>query len=147
MTFERGPDAAEAEGPRDKRQKVAAGAAVASTAAAASKAPAARHEEMQYLDLIRDILDHGIKRSDRTGTGTLSKFGATMRFSLRDGVFPLLTTKRTFWRGVAEELIWFVRGDTYAKNLSDRGVHIWDGNGSKAFLEQRGLGHLSLIHI
>jgi thymidylate synthase len=64
-----------------------------------------------------------------------------MRFSLRDGVFPLLTTKRTFWRGVAEELIWFVRGDTYAKNLSDRGVHIWDGNGSKAFLEQRGLGH------
>ena len=70
----------------------------------ASKRPTlanARHEEHQYLDLIREILDHGDQRMDRTGTGTFSKFGASMRFSLRDGVFPLLTTKRTFWRGVA----------------------------------------------
>jgi dihydrofolate reductase/thymidylate synthase len=65
-------------------------------------------EELQYLDLCREIIDHGIQRGDRTGTGTLSKFGTQMRFSLRDGTLPLLTTKRTFWRGVAEELLWFV---------------------------------------
>lgn len=65
-------------------------------------------EEMQYLDLCREILESGIQRGDRTGTGTLSKFGTQMRFSLRDGTLPLLTTKRTFWRGVAEELLWFV---------------------------------------
>lgn len=64
-----------------------------------------RHEEMQYLDLVREVLDHGTSRPDRTGVGTLGKFGAQMRFSLRDG-FPLLTTKRVFWRGVAEELLW-----------------------------------------
>jgi dihydrofolate reductase / thymidylate synthase len=65
-------------------------------------------EEMQYLDLCREILETGVQRGDRTGTGTLSKFGTQMRFSLRDGTLPLLTTKRTFWRGVAEELLWFV---------------------------------------
>ena len=71
------------------------------------------HEEEQYLNLCRDILDTGVRRGDRTGTGTLSKFGTQMRFSLRDGRLPLLTTKRTFWRGVAEELLWFV--SVYAK--------------------------------
>lgn len=65
-------------------------------------------EEEQYLNLCRDILERGIKRGDRTGTGTLSLFGTQMRFSLRDGRLPLLTTKRTFWRGVAEELLWFI---------------------------------------
>lgn len=63
-----------------------------------------------------------------------------MRFNLRES-FPLLTTKRVFWRGVLEELLWFIRGDTNAKNLSAKDVKIWDGNGSKEFLEQRGLGH------
>lgn len=66
------------------------------------------HEEMQYLDLCRDVLENGIRRGDRTGTGTLSKFGTQMRFSLRNNTIPLLTTKRTFWRGVAEELLWFI---------------------------------------
>ena len=65
-------------------------------------------EEMQYLDLCRRIIDEGVYRGDRTGTGTLSLFGTQMRFSLRDGTLPLLTTKRTFWRGVAEELLWFI---------------------------------------
>ena len=60
-----------------------------------------------------------------------------MRFSLRDS-FPLLTTKRVFWRGVAEELLWFVKGSTNAKELSNKGVHIWDANGSKEFLEAQG---------
>jgi dihydrofolate reductase/thymidylate synthase len=64
-----------------------------------------RHEEMQYLDMVREVLDHGSSRPDRTGVGTLGKFGVQMRFSLRDS-FPLLTTKRVFWRGVAEELLW-----------------------------------------
>ncbi len=66
-------------------------------------------EEMQYLQMCRDIIENGVERGDRTGTGTLSKFGTQMRFSLRDGTLPLLTTKRTFWRGVAEELLWFVK--------------------------------------
>lgn len=66
-------------------------------------------EEMQYLDLCREVLETGIRRGDRTGTGTVSKFGTQMRFSLRDDTLPLLTTKRTFWRGVAEELLWFVK--------------------------------------
>jgi thymidylate synthase len=75
------------------------------------------------------------------GTGTISKFGVQMRFSLRDDSFPLLTTKKVFWRGVAEELIWFVKGSTNAKELSDKGINIWDGNGSREFLDQRGLSH------
>ena len=101
----------------------------------------ARHEEYQYLDIVRDILTSGVRRGDRTGTGTLSKFGVTMRYSLRNGTLPLLTTKRVFWRGVAEELLWFVSGDTSAKKLQDKNIHIWDGNGSKEFLAKRGLGH------
>jgi dihydrofolate reductase/thymidylate synthase len=94
------------------------------------------HEEMQYLNLIRKIIDEGVKKGDRTGTGTLSIFGAQMRFSLRNEVFPVLTTKRVFWRGVAEELLWFVSGDTNAKNLQDKNIKIWDGNGSKDYLER-----------
>ena len=126
-----------------------------------------RHEEHQYLDLIRHILAHGKEKGDRTGVGTRSVFGAQMRFSLRNQ-FPLLTTKRVFWRGVAEELLWFVKGCTSAKELSSRGVyvticesstcmymsvcefvmfifllevHIWDANGSRDFLDSRGLAH------
>lgn len=94
----------------------------------------------QYLSLVREILDLGAPRGDRTGTGTLSLFGRMMRYDLRRS-FPLLTTKRVFWRGVVEELLWFVRGCTDAKELSDRGVGIWDGNGSRAFLDSRGLSH------
>jgi len=98
-------------------------------------------EEQQYLDLIKKVLETGIKRMDRTGTGTISVFGAQMRFSLRDNVFPLLTTKRVFYRGVVEELLWFIRGDTNANHLAAKGVHIWDGNGSRTFLDGRGLQH------
>merc|ERR1712083_1158792 len=72
--------------------------------------------------------------------GTRSMFGKMMRFSLQK-TFPLLTTKRVFWRGVMEELLWFVKGDTNAKNLSDKGIKIWDGNGSREFLDKRGLSH------
>jgi dihydrofolate reductase/thymidylate synthase len=98
-------------------------------------------EEQQYLDIVRDIIENGVVRGDRTGTGTVSKFGVQMRFSLRDGIFPLLTTKKVFWRGVAEELLWFVKGCTNANELAEKDIHIWDGNGSRDFLDKRGLSH------
>lgn len=96
-------------------------------------------EEIQYLNLIRKIIDEGEIRKERTGTGTRAIFGPNpLRFSLKDH-FPLLTTKRVFFRGVAEELFWFIRGDTNGKLLSDKGVHIWEGNGSREFLDKIGL--------
>merc|ERR1719276_163664 len=98
-------------------------------------------KEIQYLDMCRDIIENGVERGDRTGTGTLSKFGTQMRFSLRDGTLPLLTTKRVFWRGVAEELLWFIQGNTNANDLAEKDIHIWDGNGSREFLDGRGLSH------
>lgn len=97
-----------------------------------------RHEEHQYLDLIRHVLDHGKIKRDRTGVGTQSIFGTQCRYSLRDGVMPLLTTKRVFWKGVVEELLWFVKGSTNAKELSAKGVKIWDGNSSRQFLDKMG---------
>jgi thymidylate synthase len=95
----------------------------------------------QYLDLVRDIIAAGAVRDDHTGTGTVSLFGRSMRFNLRGGVFPLLTTKRVFWRGVAEELLWFISGSTDASALAAKGIGIWDGNGSRAFLDSVGLSH------
>jgi len=118
----------------------ARGAKPCASLAAAGGAGKLLHEEYQYLDAIRDIIDNGVSMGDRTGTGTISMFGKMMRFDLRQG-FPLLTTKRVFWRGVAEELLWFVKGDTNGNHLSEKGIKIWDGNGSKEFLEKRGLGH------
>jgi len=97
-----------------------------------------KHEEWQYLDAIRDVIENGVKRGDRTGTGTLSVFGRTSRWNLRNGEFPLLTTKRVFWRGLAEELLWFVKGSTNANELAEKKIHIWDGNGSREFLDNRG---------
>jgi len=94
---------------------------------------------MQYLNLIKKIIESGNQRGDRTGTGTLSLFGAQMRFSLRNGTFPLLTTKKVFYRGIAEELFWFIRGSTSAKELQDKNVRIWDGNSSREFLDSIGL--------
>jgi dihydrofolate reductase/thymidylate synthase len=98
------------------------------------------HEEYQYLNLIRDICANGATMGDRTGTGTVSLFGTSMRFDLRKS-FPLLTTKRVFFRGLMEELLWFIKGDTNANHLSEQGVKIWDGNGSREFLDKRGLSH------
>jgi dihydrofolate reductase/thymidylate synthase len=98
------------------------------------------HEEYQYLKLVEDIMEKGVSMSDRTGVGTISVFGTMMRFDLRKS-FPLLTTKRVFWRGVVEELLWFMRGDTNGKHLSEKGIKIWDGNGSREFLDKRGLSH------
>ncbi|XP_057436757.1 bifunctional dihydrofolate reductase-thymidylate synthase isoform X2 [Lotus japonicus] len=97
-----------------------------------------RHEEYMYLRLIQEIISEGTTKDDRTGTGTLSKFGCQMRFNLRRS-FPLLTTKKVFWRGVVEELLWFISGSTNAKVLQEKGIHIWDGNASREYLDSIGL--------
>ncbi|KAI8025481.1 hypothetical protein LOK49_LG02G03689 [Camellia lanceoleosa] len=97
-----------------------------------------KHEEYLYLRLVQDIISDGTSKDDRTGAGTLSKFGCQMRFNLCKS-FPLLTTKKVFWRGVVEELLWFISGSTNAKVLQGKGIHIWDGNASRDYLDSIGL--------
>jgi thymidylate synthase len=83
--------------------------------------------DKQYTDLLQDILDNGVTKSDRTGTGTISVFGRQIHHKMKDG-FPLLTTKKMAWKTLVTELIWFLRGDTNIKFLVDNGCHIWDGD-------------------
>ena len=97
-------------------------------------------EEQQYLNLIKDILENGTWENGRNGK-TKAIFGNMMRFSLKDGKIPILTTKKTAWKTCLRELLWFIRGKTNNKLLTDQGVHIWDGNSSREFLDSRGLQH------
>src|SRR5690606_32594446 len=99
---------------------------LAPRAAARPFRPCAESAAMkQYLDLIRDVLDNGVDKSDRTGVGTRSVFGRQMRFDLRQG-FPLLTTKKVHTRSIIVELLWFLKGETNNNWLRERGCTIWD---------------------
>jgi thymidylate synthase len=83
--------------------------------------------DKQYQDLLQTILDYGVEKSDRTGTGTKSVFGYTIRHKMSDG-FPLLTTKKVHFKSIVTELLWFLRGDTNIKYLVDNDCHIWNGD-------------------
>jgi thymidylate synthase len=96
------------------------------------------HDEYQYLNLVQNIIDIGYWEEGRNGK-TKGIFGASMRFSLKDGVIPILTTKKTAWKTCLKELLWFIRGETDNKILKEQGVHIWDTNSSREFLDSRGL--------
>jgi thymidylate synthase len=88
--------------------------------------------DKQYQELLQDILDNGIEKKDRTGTGTISVFGRQIRHKMSEG-FPLLTTKKMAWKTMVTELLWFLRGDTNIKYLVDNGCHIWDGDAYKRY--------------
>jgi thymidylate synthase len=88
--------------------------------------------DKQYQELLQVILDYGVEKKDRTGTGTKSIFGYTIRHNMKDG-FPLLTTKKMAWKTMVTELLWFLRGDTNIKYLVDNGCHIWDGDAYKRY--------------
>jgi thymidylate synthase len=89
--------------------------------------------DKHYQALLKDILDNGIEKSDRTGTGTISVFGRQIRHKMSEG-FPLLTTKKMAWKSIVTELLWFLRGDTNIKFLLDYDCHIWDGDAYKNYL-------------
>jgi thymidylate synthase len=97
-----------------------------------------QHEELQYLNLLQNIIDNGYWEDGRNGR-TKGIFGYSMRFSLKDNKIPILTTKKTAWKTCLKELLWFISGETDAKILQKQGVHIWDGNTSREFLDSRGL--------
>lgn len=99
--------------------------------------------DKQYTDLLQDILDNGIEKKDRTGTGTKSVFGRQIRHKMSEG-FPLLTTKKMYFKGIATELIWFLHGDTNIKYLVDNDCHIWDGDCYKAYLKKIDTEHGTL---
>jgi len=88
--------------------------------------------DKQYQALLQDILDNGVEKKDRTGTGTLSVFGRQIRHSMKDG-FPLLTTKKMYFKGIVVELLWFLRGDTSIEYLLENDCNIWTGDAYKRF--------------
>ena len=91
--------------------------------------------DKQYQELLKTIMDFGIEKKDRTGTGTKSIFGYTIRHNMKRG-FPLLTTKKMYWKGIVTELLWFLRGDTNIKYLVDNNCHIWDGDAYKMYVSK-----------
>jgi thymidylate synthase len=94
------------------------------------------HLDKNYQNLLQDILTNGVKKEDRTGTGTISVFGRQIRHNMRDG-FPLLTTKKMSFKNIAVELLWFLRGDTNIKFLVNRGCNIWNGDAYKNYRQSR----------
>lgn len=98
-------------------------------------------EEQAYLNLLSKVINTGEYRKDRTDTGTFSIFAESLKFNIRNNVIPVLTTKRVFWKGVVEELIFFLKGITNNRYLQRKGVHIWDGNSSREYLDSIGQYH------
>jgi thymidylate synthase len=96
-----------------------------------------------YTSLLQDILDNGVEKKDRTGTGTISVFGRQIRHNMKDG-FPLLTTKKMGWKQIVTELLWFLRGDTNIKYLVDNDCHIWDGDAYKNYLKDLNRDNVSV---
>lgn len=91
--------------------------------------------DLQYQNLLQDILNNGKLKEDRTGTGTISVFGRQIRHDMSEG-FPLLTTKKMFWKGIVTELLWFLRGSTQGQELIKDNCHIWDGDMYRAYLDE-----------
>ena len=91
--------------------------------------------DYNYQQLLSDIIDNGVEKMDRTGTGTISVFGRQIRHKMSEG-YPLLTTKKMYWKGIVTELLWFLRGDTNIKYLVDNDCHIWDGDAYKNWCKQ-----------
>lgn len=106
-----------------------------------SKNPEDKHDEYQYINLIKHILDCGTMIEGRNGNA-LTIYGSSMHFSLENNTWPLLTSKKVAWKTCAKELFWFLKGSTSNIELQQQNVHIWDGNGSREFLDSRGLINL-----
>ena len=106
-----------------------------------SKNPENKHDEYQYINLIKHILDYGTMIEGRNGNA-LTIYGSSMHFSLENNTWPLLTSKKVAWKTCAKELFWFLKGSTSNSELREQNVHIWDGNGSREFLDSRGLTNL-----
>ena len=102
---------------------------------------ALRSQEYQYLSLLKNIIDFGVKEQGRNGI-TYTQIGGMMRFSLNDNKIPLMTTKKLAWRVCLKELLWFIRGDTNNDLLQKQNVNIWNANATRDFLDSRGLYHL-----
>ncbi len=101
-------------------------------------------EELQYINIIKDILLSGEDSLDRTGVGTRSIFGVRMKYSLANGKMPLLTTKKMAWKSIVEELMWFISGNTNSLTLENKGVNIWRDNTSREYLDSIGLTYNSV---
>lgn len=103
------------------------------------------HEEIQYLNLLQECIKNGTIRNpenERTGTGTIGQIGSMMKFDLTENKIPLFTTKKVFWKGIVEELLWFISGETDSYILENKGVNIWHGNTTREFLDKNGLNHV-----
>ncbi len=100
-----------------------------------------KHDEYQYISLIEDIIQYGEMVSGRNGNA-LTTFGSAMHFNLENNIVPVLTTKKVAIKTCIKELLWFISGKTSNKILKSQNVHIWDGNGSRDFLDSRGLTNL-----
>jgi thymidylate synthase len=102
--------------------------------------------DKQYQQLLQDIIDYGVEKKDRTGTGTKSIFGYTIRHNMSEG-FPLLTTKKMAWKTMVTELLWFLRGDTNIKYLVDNNCHIWDGDAYKRYADSHNTFIDGFVHV